>query len=353
MSPFLALILMVVNVAKEGSVEPAGSTLSDAPENAPVFHIQNRSDEPLLQPEKPWEGHCINGCTVIRVGERWRMWYAAYDLDHKRDDDGYLCYAESADGNHWTRPDLGIVEYKGSKSNNIIISGPQMGGYAFSAVFLDEGKDVNEEYKMVWHRFISQEPAWWVYGGISSDGIHWSLLPEPIFRMNSDTTTPCIVDGGKYRLYVRVWSGGTFSGARTVGYTESDHFGNFPEPVEILHHDEQDPEGMQFYTSAATKLRDDLYVMFPAAFYTKEQTVRSHLAWSRDGVHFTRYGREPVVDLGTAFGTMGIYVMPGAIPGELPNTWWFYYSATDIEHDADPVGVKAGGGIGRFLLVME
>lgn len=346
---FLVVILASACAATEASVEAADSTASSAPE----FHIRNRSEEPLLRPEMPWEGHCINGCTVIRIGERWRMWYAAYDLDHERDDDGYLCYAESTDGTHWTRPDLGLVEYQGSKSNNIIISGPQMDGYSFSCVFLDEGRDANEKYKMVWHRFVNGEPAWWVYGGVSSDGIRWSLLPEPILNRNSDTTTPCIVDGGKYRLYVRMWPDGTFVGARTVGYTESDRFGDFPEPVEIFRHDEQDPEGMQFYTSAATKLRDDLYVMFPAAFYTKNQTVRSHLAWSRDGIHFTRYGREPVVDLGTTFGAMGIYVMPGATPGDLPNTWWFYYSATDIEHDADPAGVKAGGGIGRFLLAME
>ncbi|MBN2129127.1 MAG: hypothetical protein JW741_06500, partial [Sedimentisphaerales bacterium] len=262
MSPFLVAVLVSACAATGASVEPAGSVASDTATHAPVFHIRDRSEEPLLRQEKPWEGHCINGCTVIREGERWRMWYAAYDLDHKRDDDGYLCYAESADGSHWTRPDLGIVEYKGSKSNNILISGPQMGGYAFSAVFLDEGKDASEKYKMVWNQFVSQEPGWWVYGGASSDGIRWSLRPEPIFPRNSDTTSPCIVDGGKYRLYVRMWSGGTFSGARTVGYTESDHFGDFPEPVEILRHDEQDPEGMQFYTSAATKLRDGLYVMF-------------------------------------------------------------------------------------------
>jgi hypothetical protein len=93
--------------------------------------------------------------------------------------------------------------------------------------------------------------------------------------------------------------------------------------------------------------------MLPAAFYTKNQTVRSHLAWSRDGVHFTRYGREPVVDLGTGFGTKGVYVMPGATPGDAPNTWWFYYWGTGMEHDSNPKDVKFDGGIGRFLLVLE
>ncbi len=328
------------------------STESAKSEGAPVFHIRSRTTEPLLRADKAWESLSIGVGTVIREGNRWRMWYSAYDRNYKRDDDACLCYAESSDGSHWTKPDLGLVEYQGNKHNNILISGPQIGGFAFSSVFVDEGKDPREKYKMIWHRFKPHN-AWWVFGGVSSDGMHWTLLPKPLSPKNSDTTTPCIPDKGKYRLYTRVWQGGDFKGARAVGYTESDHFGDFPDPVEIFAHDRQDPEGMQFYSNAASKLGEGLYVMFPAAFYTKNQTVRSHLAWSRDGVHFTRYGRGPVVDLGTTFGTKGAYVAPLATPGDEPNTWWFFYTGTNVEHDSNPKDVKFDGGVGRFLLVME
>ena len=44
------------------------------------------------------------------------------------------CYAESKDGIHWTRPELGLFEYKGSKKNNIIWMGS--GSHNF-APFLD------------------------------------------------------------------------------------------------------------------------------------------------------------------------------------------------------------------------
>jgi hypothetical protein len=149
-----------------------------------------------------------------------------------------------------------------------------------------------------------------------------------------------------------MWRGG-WSGVRTVGYAESDHFGDFSDPVEIFSHDEQDPAGMQFYTNAATKLGEQLYVMFPAAFYTKQQTVRDHLAWSRDGVHFTRYGRQPVVDLGAGFDSRSIYVAPGSVPSDAPNTWWFYYFASKEEHDTDAANIHSAGGIGRFLLAVD
>jgi len=70
-------------------------------------------------------------------------------------------------------------------------------------------------------------------------------------------------------------------------------------------------------------------------------------------VHFTRYGRQPVVDLGATFGTKGVYVGSGAVPGDAPNTWWFYYFGTKMEHDVDLASVHSEGGIGRFLLVLE
>jgi hypothetical protein len=321
-----AVVVMVHCMAAHAGADSVRSTKADNEERPPVFRIRDRTVEPLVRADKPWEDYCIAGCTVLHEGTRWRMWYGAYDHQYKRDDDACLCYAESPDGVRWTKPELGIEEYGGNKNNNILLSGPQRGGFAFSYVFVDEGTETAEKYKMIWQRFHEGEQAWQVYGAVSTDGMRWSLLPVPLSRKNSDTTTTCIRDGAKYRLYTRIWRGG-WSGVRTVGYTESDHFGDFPDPVEIFSHDERDPEGMQFYSNAATKLAGHFYVMLPAAFYTKNQTVRSHLAWSRDGIHFSRYGREPVVDVGTTFDSKGVYVSPGAIPGDVPNTWWFYYLA--------------------------
>ena len=148
-----------------------------------VLLTPDLTEELLMRADRPWENACIGGgATVIREGNRWRMWYGAYDHSYKRDDDAYLAYAESPDGVHWTKPQLGLVEYQGNKNNNILISGPQSGGLAFSYAFLDEGKDAREKYKMIWHRFNKQETAWWVYGGISPDGLHWTLLPDPLSR---------------------------------------------------------------------------------------------------------------------------------------------------------------------------
>ena len=323
-------------------------------ESAPSFRILERTVEPLLRADQPWEEMCIGYASVIREGTKWRMWYGAYDRDYKRDDDQRLCYAESPDGIHWTKPELNLVEFRGSKKNNILISGPLMGGFCFNSVFADWKAPSEGQYKLIFLRYSQQEGIQWrVHGGISEDGIHWELLPEPLSKKNSDTQTVCIPEKNGYRLYTRIWRGG-WKGVRTVGYTESPSFSDFPTPREIFSHDGKDPAGMQFYSSGASKLNDRLYVFLPAAFYTREQIVNAHLAWSRDGTNFTRVGREPVVDVGPGFDSRSIYPLPGAVAGKKKGTWWIYYNGNNVKHD-DPRLVKTtySGGIGRFLLEVK
>ena len=105
------------------------------------------------------------------------------------------------------------------------------------------------------------------------------MIDEPLLKKNSDTATICIHDGDIYRLYVRMWSGGDFQGCRMVGYTESATFGRFPDPVEILRADKDDRSDMQFYNSATAKLKDNLYLMFPSGFFTKDGTVLVYAAY--------------------------------------------------------------------------
>jgi hypothetical protein len=353
MSGILVFVAAAVFGSCEGPARPAGT---GQVAGTPKFEIQQRSIEPVLWAEKPWEAFRVVGANVIREGNLWRMWYGAFARGTSHDEEGFCCYAESPDGLHWTKPNLGLVEFQGNKNNNILIYPPERDGMTPVHFFLDEGKGANEKYKVVAIRLNKKEAEpWWVYGGSSADGIHWNFNQKPICPKNSDTQTVCIPDGKKYRLYTRIWRGGlNEKGIRTIGYTESDHFGDFPDPVEIMGPDSQDPPDLHFYTNAATKLNDHLYVMFPAGFYTKDQSVRSHLAWSRDGVHFTRYGREPVVNIGPKFDKIGVYVVPGPIPGDKPNTWWFYYFATNEEHDSSvKLGKPYDGGIGRFLLVVQ
>ena len=84
---------------------------------------QKHPDNPLLSAEREWEtGFALEVLTAFYDEEikLFRMWYAAGER---------VCYATSPDGFRWERPDLGLVEFRGSKANNIVqgLVGPTNG----------------------------------------------------------------------------------------------------------------------------------------------------------------------------------------------------------------------------------
>ncbi len=54
---------------------------------------------PILKPQYPWEGRCVEGASVIRRGNDLYMFYAgAYNNEPQQ-----IGVARSTDGIHWTR----------------------------------------------------------------------------------------------------------------------------------------------------------------------------------------------------------------------------------------------------------
>jgi hypothetical protein len=59
---------------------------------------------------------------VLKDGRIYRMYYRGGSKEpDDREDKELTCYAESFDGIHWLKPNLGLHEFAGSKDNNIII----------------------------------------------------------------------------------------------------------------------------------------------------------------------------------------------------------------------------------------
>lgn len=299
----------------------------------PITGVQvlERTTQPLLRADRPWEDFCIGWCSVLRDGARWRMWYDAYDHDSTGDPDDFLCYAESEDGVAWHKPDLDVVPYGSHQRTNIVISGRATGGVHGATVFIDPGAPAAERYKAVFTR--GHGPEMFIYGAASPDGLVWQHTAAPILARNSDTQTVCMLDGGVYRMYVRMWTGRSFQGKRIVGVTESPTFGDFPEPRVILAPDDGDPDDLQFYNSAAAKLQDGTYLLLPSAFYIASDTVMVHMAAGDRPDCFVRVGREPAIPLGDGFDSRGMYVSPAAIPAGEPDEYWLYYNGTNKGHD--------------------
>ena len=152
--------------------------------------------EPVFLPEAPWEYRIHPYATVMREGDIFRLWYLAYEWDppagvelpvtgtaedgarfweHTR---GRLCYAESTDGVHWERPDLGLVPYRGSGDNNIL--GPavhdpvRQAGWNAGTVFVDPTAPPEQRYKLWSEIKVGAEGKSGLTGFCSPDGLRWT-----------------------------------------------------------------------------------------------------------------------------------------------------------------------------------
>ena len=193
-----------------------------------------RYEDPVLVSDRPWEGERRAqawGSVIQEPDGLLRMWYFAFNTErqaHESDRGGY-CYAESRDGFHWEKPDLGIVEFRGSKKNNLFysfnpsrhnlhetalaqqgkglpaldIDGTPIGilnnADGLTVVRDDDDPNPDKRYKLIanmqdhrmWkdanpHHYqhvteAEKQQAWSVFGQYldsSPDGIHWAHRPQ-------------------------------------------------------------------------------------------------------------------------------------------------------------------------------
>ena len=77
--------------------------------------------EPVLVADRPWERGGIGAYnTVMREDGKFRMWYDLITTDRQGTSRRLVCYAESADGIHWEKPEVGLIEFDGSAANNMV-----------------------------------------------------------------------------------------------------------------------------------------------------------------------------------------------------------------------------------------
>ena len=150
--------------------------------------------EVVLVTDRPWEGNFCGLFTVFQDEELYRMYYRAWHivtgttLEFPRRQ--LICYAESPDGIRWHRPNLGLVEFEGSKENNIILDGLPGGSVASKASISTYGggvhcfvpfKDMNPAASPdARYKAFSRERDKGLYAWKSPDGIHWDLMTDEL-----------------------------------------------------------------------------------------------------------------------------------------------------------------------------
>ena len=213
--------------------------------------------EIALVHDSPWEGTGSGYHSVFRDGDLYRMYYKAWHLEVSQGKVNtgrhplYCCYAESKDGIHWVKPELGIHEFQGSKANNIVMVSGTVGKLKVDAghpaVFKDANPDAPPESR---YKAILRSSG--MNGLIpyqSPDGIHWSpMTEEPILQgrgaydsQNLAFWDPTI---GKYRAYWRIFTAGVTnektwkpSGHRAIRMAVSDDMIHWTDEADLVYED--------------------------------------------------------------------------------------------------------------------
>lgn len=211
--------------------------------------------EIVLRTDRPWEGNACGYINVFRDNGKIRMYYKTCNFEiiaadnQGEEADGlrwthpyYVAYAESLDGIHFERPNMGMIKYQDFSgvpvrdplANNIILeSNPEISFRpAGFSVFRDTNPDApeNERYKALASNATANPETSLLFALTSPDGIHWTVNPEPIVkRLRFDSQNLAFWDSvhGCYRAYMRSWRD---VWRRYISTSTSHDFVNWTEP---------------------------------------------------------------------------------------------------------------------------
>lgn len=302
--------------------------------------------QPIIHADRPWEGAYVwahNGMIHDADEGVFKLWYHANDpgLATEHPELAWKdrpAYAVSADGAHWEKPDLGVVDWKGSRRNNLVDFPPYGGDGPLGSVFKDPTRsDADRGYlAMGMARFRAPRgtrPQYWYHdggyhdrrprrGGVpitcgfyvydSPNGFVWTRRPRA--AMSNTVCTDNMMAHG-YDTDLRKWiiwgQARTAGKFRTVGVSFADDLACIPFPQAALIPDEHDPPDCEFNHMVALKVPGG-YAGLVVDFRPHEGCRKEpQLAFSRDARAWSRpAGRAPFIPAGEpgSWDEMNVFV---------------------------------------------
>lgn len=311
----------------------------------PEYHTAKKyAGNPVLSPETPWERtECPAACPKdggVFYDEKegiYKMWYEGGWL-------GNMCYATSADGIHWDRPALDV-----EPGTNMIFPRTDLSAAEKKEPYLradstsfwidDEDPDPSRRYKM-----YLRNPGGSMRGyiAVSSDGVHWRDFEKTMEVEDRSTLF--------YNPFRKKWvySIRRFRGVRMRDYYECDdiyeaaHLSEYPgtQWMRTDAYDRPNPYigfAPQLYNVNAVGYESIMVGMFEIHLGPENTDCAKRgipkiteliPMYSRDGYHFSRPSRRPVVhasmyegawDRGYVQSAGGILVIHG-------DELWIYYT---------------------------
>lgn len=355
-----------------------------------VFHAATLNPtNPVIREDKPWE-MAIGWTSIVRHKEtgKYQLWYQAYagGRDARKSHKCVVCLAESDDGIAFTKPTLGIHDFKMDReplpglhtdTNIVLLGGGGYGDrYANSVLFEPGESNESKRYKMLYTDFSKDSdgqewPAF--HAAFSPDGIHWTKSPrnplnqtayggrslQPPFddedvyaevwdkrknffrktwkiplSMSDAADVMYDPNCGKYVAYGKAWIQGPAGGLawkHAMARSESVDFLTWSKPQIVSGPDDLDPPNTEFHTSPVFFYKGCYFCLNQIlnargeAIGAKADAMHIELMISRDGIRWERPFRDQHFIAGSdqSFSNGGIFT--NATPVFLDDAIRFYY----------------------------
>ncbi len=313
-----------------------------------VGAVRKDKNNPLFREDKPWEPRFDNPyCSVIYDEEAklYKCWYSIFIKSGPRGDfpgeglasdkrawvkwregrRGFgVCYATSKDGIHWEKPELGLIDFNGSKKNNIVIE------YTHGVAVMKDlhETDPQKRYKAI-HPERNNSAVWF-----SPDGTRWGKKHNagPIDHGDTNQAVWWDPDIGKYVLITRHWGGAKTTGRygrgghRQKSRSVSSDFLNWSKPEVVI-------EGldlrMQIHDMPVVR-HAGVYLGMVGLFDIEASRQWCELAWSPDSIQWHRIQPgKPLIPNGPVMGDYDWGCIFAAKPIVSKDEILIYYGAND------------------------
>ena len=253
----------------------------------------------LGEEEAPDSNNVVYYGSVHKVGDELWMWY----LGQGSDEEWFqrVCLARSKDGYNWEKPHLGLVEYRGSRDNNLVDLSQGQIPIVACVVFHDpDDPDPSRRFKMAFES--KKKYTALVAVAYSADGLVWRESPNNPVGSSFEMSGGTIFNG----CYYLTGHDGSFPGPRRqfVTYVSYDfeHWSEAPclglPRGDRRFQDWGRNSGEQVHMGAGLWNRGNVIIGFYGQWHGHPSNDRElltmdlGLAVSNDGLHY----REPIPD---------------------------------------------------------
>lgn len=270
-----------------------------------------------------WDAAPGGGTIRKRSESDYIMWYSTFAAGFHTVTNyvAATCIAVSSNCVDWTRPNLGITNYGGHSTNNIIVVNFASPPDANTPVVIT---DADGQYVML--GFAGDLHT-------STDATNWtdagSAIPAGRTYADWGPTALLAMSDGRFRHYTQLFTNSLRHGAMATATNYDAAWTHYNGSLQNL---EASAATDQVYWTRVQEFGGN-YLGYVTRYNNTTQKADVHLYFARDGVKWHRIASSWVPRGGAGtWDVNGIYGGPSMI--RVGNSWLYYYSGTETLHNS-------------------